>query len=125
MCDIAPMIKMHIEKSPCSVLYYLSQQNPSHPSPIATLVGHMTHALRLDLWLTCFYPFLSTSLTEIKQFLRVPYSLAKLAICCYSLHSWLLVPGLSSHICQYFIYNLFLTSTLVSNILGNGYKIFQ
>ena len=38
----------------------------------------------------------------------VPYSLAELAICYCTLHISLLVLGLGSHFCHYFLYNLLL-----------------
>ena len=49
----------------------------------------------------------------------VPYILAKLAP-----SLWLLVLGLSSHFCHYFLYNLLLRSALVSNIFGKWLQDF-
>ena len=53
----------------------------------------------------------------------VPYTPTKWAICYCIFHFWLLVPGLSWHFWYCFLYNPLFRSALVSNILGNGYKL--
>ena len=93
-------------------------------STVGTLFFFILHVSLLCAELTAHNYTIYTYNVCFEPIPGVPYALAKLAICYCILPSlWLLVPGLSSHLCHCFLYNLLLRSALVSNIFGNGYKI--
>ena len=91
--------------------WYLSWANGNSSAEIKYVIVFWTHAQ--------FFPWYSNLchseyIHELDT--GVPYTLAKLAIkLCYWASLWLLVPGLSSHFCYCFLYNLLLRSALDSN----------
>ena len=98
----------------------ISTQSISHPSVDASQVSAQPVS-----WLSLSTSHLPVHMQQISRLFLADISAVR-----GSLHTsqishlvlypslWLLVPGLSSHFCHYFLYNLLLRSTPVSNIFG-------